>query len=331
MYKKIIPIIFCIAVIITQVSCVSKETVSKTDFYLNTTCTIEIQGMSKSEAEQIIDLAFKECARYEKLFSRTLDGSDIYSINNSKGQPIEVSPETIEVIDAGINQSKETYGTFDITMGKLTALWDFSSNNPKVPSQEDITSALSTVGYEKIKIEKNTVYLTDPNTWLDLGAVAKGYIADKLVVFLKEHGVNSGIINLGGNIATIGTKDNGSPWRIGIETPYSNKNEILGALDLKNQTVVTSGIYERYFEENNVKYHHVLSSKDGYPISTDIVSVSILSSTGNSIMCDLYSTTCLLLGKEKSIEFMADKENFEYCIVDTDGNVIVSDDFNLSE
>lgn len=336
MKKKLTPIIICLVVIcivliITQSDKLFKEPVSKTDFYLNTTCTIEIHDMNKKDAEELIDKAFGKCGYYEGLLSRTIKTSDIYKINHANGEAVTVDPETADVINEGLKKSKESNGSFDITVGKLTDLWNFSGENPKVPDKQDIEKALATVGYEKVHIHENQVQLTDKNTWLDLGAIAKGYIADRVSQYLISQGVTSGIVNLGGNIVTIGNKEDDTPWNIGLETPYTDKNEILGSIKLKDKTLVTSGIYERHFEENGKDYHHVLNPKTGYPYKTNIVSVSILSKLGNSSDCDGYSTVCLTLGKEKAIQFMKDKKDFEYCIVDTDGNITKSDGFNLIE
>lgn len=331
MYKKLFACLICTVLIITQVGCISKEPVSKTDFYLNTTCTIEIREMSKGDAEDLIDDAFAECGRYEGLFSRTIEGSDIYKINHANGEPVTVDPETSSVIAAGLEKCRESDGKFDITVGRLTALWDFSAAEPKVPSEAEIKEVLPTIGCDKVVLHENTAQLTDPDTWLDLGAIAKGYIADRLAEFLTDNGVKSGVVNLGGNIVTIGTKEDGSKWSIGLEAPYSERTEIIGSIKMENQTVVTSGTFERHFEENGKDYHHVLNPATGYPMDTDIVSVSILGDIGTSTQCDGYSTTCLLLGKEKAVEFMKDKEGFEYCITDTDGNITKSEGFDLIE
>lgn len=336
MKKKSTPIIICLVIIciiliITQADKFFKEPVSKTDFYLNTSCTIEIHGMSKNNASELIDKAFVKCGYYEGLLSRTIKSSDIYKLNHANGQKVTVDPETAEVLREGLKKSKESGGSFDITVGRLTDLWNFSGSNPKVPSKKAIKKAVSTIGYENVHIHENQVQLANKNTWIDLGAIAKGYIADRVSEYLIANGVKSGIVNLGGNIVTIGSKDGDKPWNIGLETPYSQRKDILGSIKLKNQTLVTSGVYERHFEENGKDYHHVLNPKTGYPYDTDIVSISILSKLGNSYACDGYSTVCLALGKEKAIKFMKDKKDFEYCIVDTDGNITKSSGFDLLE
>lgn len=331
MFKKLSVLLICTILIITQAGCISKEPVSKTDFYLNTVCSIEIREMDKSKAEELIDNAFVEIGRYEGLLSRTIAGTDIYKLNNAAGQQLTVSPETAEVMSIGYNISKDTNGLFDITVGQLTNLWNFSSESPKVPTSSDVKTAIETIGYKNLHLHETTASLKNPNTWIDLGAIAKGYIADRVSQYLVDNGVTCGIVDLGGNIVTIGTKEDGSKWNIGIEAPYSDRTEAIGGVPMENQTLVTSGTYERFFEEDGKKYHHILDPATGYPIDSDIVSVSILGDIGSSVYCDGYSTTCLLLGTDKAVDFMKDKKGFEYCILDTDGKIHKSEGFDLQQ
>lgn len=322
--------VICVTFVIPQTSCGLHEKVEDTGFYLDTTCTIEIDNMNKSKATALIDEAFKECRRYEQLFSRTIKGSDIYKINHAQGKPVKVAPETIELINDALSICKETDGLFDITVGQLTSLWNFSSENPKVPAQADIDKALSTVNYKNIIVKDDTVQLKNPDTWLELGAIAKGFIGDKLSMYLRDNGVTSGLINLGGNIITLGQADDGKgPWAIGIAAPYTHQQEVVGKVDMIDETLVTSGVYERYFEENNKKYHHVLNPKTGYPVKTDILGISIRGDENNSTWCDGYSTTCLLLGSKKAKEYMKEKKDFSYAIITTDGNISEGNNFNM--
>lgn len=321
-------IVILFFVIITQSCGVSNEVTKRTGFYLNTSCTIEIHQMDKDKAEKIITDTFNLCQEYENQMSRTIEGSDIRKVNTSDGSPVEVNKETLELIEKSLSISKATDGDFDITVGLLSDLWNFTGENPKVPDKASLDEALSSVGYGNIVVDGNKISIKNKRAHLDLGAVAKGYIADKLVEYMEENGVESGILNLGGNIVTIGKKQ-GKDWKIGIELPYSHQTDIIGRVEVADKTIVTSGVFERYFEENGVEYHHVIDPKTGYPKNTDVVLVSIMSDKGNSVYCDLYSTTCLLLGKEKAKEFMKDKKGFEYCIVDTDNNITTSSGFNL--
>lgn len=329
-------LLLTVFLIITQTGCGNKE-VSETEFCLNTVCTITVYGMPEDEAENIVKEAFEEIDRYESLLSKTVKGSDIYNINNSGGKPVEVSDDTVAVIESGLLMGDISNGSFDITVGTLTDLWNFTGDDPKVPAQEDIDEAVRHIDYENIEIDGNSVTLNDPDAAIDLGGVAKGYIADRIGEFLTEKGVSSAIINLGGNVAALGAKTDGSLWSIGIERPYSDRTEVMGAVEAQDATLVTSGIYERKFEENGVMYHHVLDVSTGYPAETDLESVTITAKIGNSAFCDGLSTTCLMLGKEKAQELVARLQQeypdmeLEAAFIDKNDNMVQTDGMKISQ
>lgn len=300
-WVKLLPaILITVLIIITQTGCGEKDPVSKSDFCLDTTCDIKIYDMKTGEASEILDGAFEEIDRYENLMSKTIEGSDVYKINHAQGQPVEVSKDTLKVIELGIEMGDLSGGMFDITIGKVSSLWNFTGDDPKVPEQADLTEALKTVNYKQIAIDDSAVSMKDPQAQLDLGGVAKGYIADRICDYLKNQGVEKAVINLGGNVAVLGEKAKDTPWNIAIERPYSDRTEMMGYVSVKDATVVTSGIYERKFEQDGVLYHHVLDPRSGYPVDTDLEAVTIRAARGNSGFCDGLSTVCLMLGRDKA-------------------------------
>ena len=354
--------------IITQTGCMSNDQnaaanqgVAKTGFYLDTVCTITIYGiedsdgrlaaMSDEELEKecylIITDAFKLCSEYENMLSKTREGSDIDRINKAGGVPVAVSDETIEVIKNGIRFGELSGGAFDITIGKATDLWDFHDDEEgghdggTIPDADDLENAVSHVNYKNINIVGNKVSLSDPETEINLGGIAKGFIADKVAEYLEGRGVVSAIVDLGGNIVALGgktsqlvvsvddagdTADKQAEFKVGIKDPAAEDGNLLGIVPCKNKTVVTSGTYERYFEKDGVKYHHILDVSTGYPVDTDVLSVTIISDRGNSADCDGLSTTCLALGMEKGMKLVRSLEGFEAVFVDTEGNVETSSD-----
>ena len=183
-------------------------------------------------------------------------------------------------------------------------MWNFTGEDPSVPPQEEIDAALPAVDYRNIHIDGNRVTLADPGAAIDLGGIAKGYIADKLAEVLMDKGVESAVINLGGNVETVGAKADGSSWTVGIERPYSGRTELMGKVSLDDGTLVTSGIYERNFEEDGVLYHHVLDPDTGYPAESDLEAVTIMAVRGNSAFCDGLSTVCLMLGKDEAMQLV---------------------------
>ncbi len=364
-----------LTLIITQTACASNSNsqenagVSKTSFHLDTICTITIYGIADADGSlaamtdeelnkdilQLITDAFKLCDNYEKLLSKTIEDSDIAKINAAGGEPVAVANETIEVLQKGIYYGELSGGVFDITIGKATDLWNFrdaedaetddESAASKVPDAGELAEAMKHVDYTKIKIDGNTVKLEDSDMEIDLGGIAKGYIADRVTAYLEGEGVVSAVVDLGGNIVTIGGKSDTlivaadeesgeaqTPFNVGIKDPQSETGELIGIVPAADKTIVTSGTYERYFIEDGVKYHHILNSETGYPTDTDVLSATIIADKGASVDCDGLSTTCLALGVDKALALIQSIDGVETIIVDSDGEIHTSsDDIGLTE
>ncbi len=317
--------------IIPQTGCGNEEPVSKTSYYLDTTCQIDIYGMEEEEAKAIIDDAFMLCADYELLLSKTKENSDIWKINHAKGKPVACDPDTIEVIQKGMYYGDLSNGKFDITIGKVTDLWDFHADEPKVPEQKKVRDCLAHVDYHMIRIDGSNVTLTDPEGQIDLGGIAKGYICDRVTEFLQSKNVTSGIVNLGGNIAVIGQKNGKEDFKVGIEKPFSDRSDVVGSVDACDMTFVTSGIYERCFEQDGKTYHHILDVNTGYPADSDIISVSIISSLGKSVDCDGLSTLCLTLGAEDATRLINSIDGVEAVFIDRDEKITSTKDSGFEE
>lgn len=319
--KKITLMLLCAGLIISQTGCGSEEPVSENQFLLDTICTITVDGMKKDEAEQVIARAFETCRDYENMLSKTVEGSDIYKLNHAGGKAVAVRDETLALLKKGIAYGRLSEGRFDITIGAVSELWDFSGENPKVPDAEQLKEAVSTVDYRQIEIEGNEVSLKKAKAQVDLGGIAKGYIADRLVEQMKREGAERAIISLGGNIAVIGEKAEGVPWNIGIERPYSDRREILGSVGLSDGTVATSGVYERCFEENGKLYHHVLDPKTGYPMEGELDAVAVKGQAGQSADCDAMGTICLMAGEKKGRQLLKEFPGLEAAFIDKSDNI----------
>ena len=295
---------------------------------LNTICSITVYSEENKDktSEELVNEAFDLCQTYEDTFSRTIEGSDIYNINNSGGAPVTVSDDTIEILETAKYFSELSDGAFDITTAPLSIRWDFEGENPSVPPDDEIQELLATVDYTKIKIDGNTVTLEAPVEAIDLGAIAKGYIADKLAEFLKDNGVTSAIISLGGNIYAIGeNSEEKRPFNLGVQDPQAEDGSILGYLQLSDKSLVTSGDYQRYFMQDGKRYHHILDPKTGYPAESGLSSVTIISDS--SVVGDALSTTCFVLGKDKGLELINSYDGVEAIFIDHDGNMYFSDGF----
>ena len=297
--------------------CGRREPISKTGFYFDTIITVTLYDSSKTaELEHCFALA----DTYEQYFSAERPDSDVSKINAAGGTPVSVHDETIELLQKGIDYSELSGGRFDITIGRLTDLWDFHAEHPAVPDETALREAVSTIDYRQIKISGNEVALQNPDAAIDLGGIAKGYIADRMKAYLKSEGITSGLINLGGNVLAIGEKPDGSSYRIAIQKPFGASGEGIAALEIKDDAVVSSGTYERYFTANGKQYHHILDASTGYPCENGLCSVSIICK--NSADADGLSTTCFLLGAEKGMELIESLDDTEAVFI-TDNNDIL--------
>lgn len=321
----------CAGIIITQTGCENQEPVEQTEFLLNTACVITVYDTKGKEAQAVIQAGFDCCRHYENLLSKTIEGSDIYRLNHAKGQPVAVSDPTLEVIKQGIRYGDLSEGMFDITIGAVSELWDFTNVNAPVPDEKKVRAAVKTVDYKQIKIQGNQVRLENPKAQVDLGGIAKGYIADRMTEVMERQGAKRAIINLGGNIVTIGEKEEGKPWNIGVERPYSDRTEILGSVEISDAAISTSGIYERFIKQNGRLYNHVLNPKTGYSIENSLDSVTILAEKGRSADCDALGTICLMLGEEKGGTLLEGMEGVQGVFVDQDENLKTINGMKIKE
>lgn len=293
---------------------------TRTGFYLNTVVSITLYD--RPGEDPLFDEAMSLIGEYDSLLSKTAEGSDIYRINHAEGSPVEVDVRTAELLSIALSYASLSDGLVDPTIGTLSDLWSFGDTNEGiVPSREDIEEALSHIDYTKVKLSGNTVTLLDPKARLDLGFIAKGYIADKLKEFLTKNGVENGIINLGGNVLTIGTKPDGSDYHIGVQKPFAETGTALTTLTVRDRSLVSSGNYERYFEKDGILYHHILSTRDGYPVNSGLNGVTIISE--NSVDGDALSTLCFILGYEKGRKLIDSLPDTEAVFISDAGELII--------
>ncbi len=305
---RIIILVVLMAIIIAIAFLMGKRSkpISGDGYYFDTYVNLTVYNQKDAK---YLDECLKMCERYEKLLSRTLEGSDIWNVNNAGGEAVSVDPETYYLIERALEFCKETDGAVDITIAPLVDTWGFNHKEEareNKPSDEEINEALDKVNYKNvILLDNNMIKLEGEGTKIDLGFIAKGYIADKLKEYLVSNNVKSAIISLGGNIVVIGSKPDGNDYNIGIKDP-GNYGDIIQSLKVSDKSVVTSGTYERYVEYSGVKYHHILDTKTGYPVDNGVQSVTIVSDS--SLEGDALSTICLILGEEDAKKIL-DKYN----------------------
>ncbi|MDW7668833.1 MAG: FAD:protein FMN transferase [Bacillota bacterium] len=327
---KIIIVLLLLSMILIITGCKDKESevinnakISSSEFLLDTHVNITLYG---TEDESLFPKIFEEIERLENILSVHVEGSDLDLLKDNAGiKPVKVSEDTIKIIEKSLKYSELTGGLFDVTSGPLIELWGIGSGAEKIPTQDEITEAIRLIDYRKIKIDKDqgTIFLEDKGMIADLGAIAKGYIADRVEEKLYDLGVESAIINLGGNVQLIGDKPDGSLFRIGIQDPDEARGGNIGVYSGKDVTIVSSGDYERYFIKDGVRYHHILNPFTGFPVETEIKSVSII--TDESFEADALSTSVLLSGWDKGISMVESLENVEAIFINKDHEVYVTD------
>ena len=298
----------------------SEDKVSVTGFYFDTVITVTLYNTTQQVADEILVL----CKNYENLFSKTVEGSDVWRINHAAGQPVKVSQDTLNILEITNRFSLLSDGAFDITVAPIVALWDFTGGSQKMPDAETVAKLLPLVGYDRIKIDGDMVTLPEGMA-IDFGGIAKGYIADRIAEYCRGNGVNSAIINLGGNVIVLGEKPNGDPWKVGVQNPQADTGTSIAAVSIRNKSVVTSGIYERGFTVNGVRYHHLFDPKTGWPAQNELASVTIISDS--SADGDALSTSCFVLGLEKGMALVESLEGIEAVFITRDNEIITSSGF----
>ncbi len=310
-----------IAVLLFSLSCRAQQLYefTATKYLMGTKFDITAVNPSIDSMKRAMYYSLKEVERIQGVMSSTIDTSEVYKINTHAGiNPVRVSYETYSIIERSINYSEKYGGIFDITIGCITELWGFNSDNPviKIPPQSAIDSLVKLVGYEKIVLNPGdtTVYLPEKGMKIDLGGIAKGYAIDRAAEIMKKNGMSDFFINGGGDIRVCGSKTETEKWSIGIEHPRE-KNAIIASLEVKDLSVGTSGDYERYAIINGVRYHHIFNVKTGYPSMTSESATAIAPTTEEAVVL---SKILFINGAEK---YFKDTENVPGVIVDMNGKV----------
>ena len=323
-------------------STTGNQPISISSIKLNTAVQITIYD---SQDKALLNDCLALCDKYELIFSRTNEKSELYKLNHRKDvsdgdfgtdgpttpYPVSgtadtwhISEDLAALLSEGLDITRESDGAFDIAIAPLTSLWDFTAEDPRVPDDAAIQKALPLCSSDGVTIDGQDITLPSDDIQFDVGAIAKGYIADRLKDFLMKKGVKSAIINLGGNVLCIGSKPDGTPFKIGIQKPFADRNETEAVMDITGKSVVSSGIYERCFKQDGKLYHHILNPQTGYPYDNGLISVTIISD--QSVDGDALSTTCFALGLEDGLKF-AEKKGVQAVFITEDYELHYTDGF----
>ncbi len=306
-----------------------------TDFYFDTFVTITItdNSISYNEKQKLVKEVFDKCKQYEEIFSSTLVEGELYTINSSNDSSFTISKDLHNIIEESLNIYALTNGSFDIRLGSICSLWDFKQAH--IPDEAVILNELDNIRNSEILLNDNKLLFKNTNIKpdLNLGGIAKGYISDRIKEYLVSKGVKNAIINLGGNILLIGGKKSSSGnddfYNIGITLPFTTSGEAIAYVKAKDISIVTSGIYERYFKEDNTIYHHIIDPSNGYPVKNNLYSVTIIAS--DSTTADALSTSIFVLGLDEGMKLINSIDDV-YAVFVTDTNeVIVSEGLSIND
>ncbi|MGX7031227.1 FAD:protein FMN transferase [Vagococcus zengguangii] len=316
---------------------INKEAYSEQQYLMGTYVRVQIYDDGK---EAVLKKAFdrvKDLADIVTVNEPDAADSEVEEINRQAGiKPVKVREDVYNLIEKAYDYTEDSDGGFDFTIGPITNLWRIGFDDARKPSQTEIDEKLKLVDYHKVKLnkEEQTVYLEEKGMQLDLGAIAKGFIADEVVKVLKDNGVTTAIVDLGGNVYVLGKSPNkkDGEWTVGIQDPDKQRNQIVGSTTASNRSLVTSGIYERFLEVDGVKYHHLFNAKTGYPFDNEIAGVSIISD--KSVDGDGLSTVVFSMGLEKGLDYVNGRDDIEAVFITKDHKVYISEglkgNFNMN-
>ena len=281
------------------------------------------------ESTRAVYDAEEEVRRLDALLSRTSGSSEVSMLNGAGGEMVPVGAEICTLIQTAGDFTEATGGAFDITIAPVVSAWGFTTDSYQVPDREALQTLLESVGMEHVHLSGGSARL-DPGTMIDLGGIAKGYTADRVAEIFQEHAVPRGKVELGGNILVIGDKPDGTAWRVGVQDPKhpDEADGLVCVLNLTDAFAVTSGSYQRYFEQDGKRYHHIIDPATGCPADSGLTSVTVVadSARGNGTMCDALSTALFVMGEDKALDFWrSGVYDFQLVLVTEDGRVVVTE------
>lgn len=316
MKKKFALLIACAFVFCA--GCSGNTSVTNTSFVMDTFFSQSYYG-DKSIAEENVGIV----SQIETEMSKTLEGSDIYSLNQQGSY--KVGSETLDVIRTALEIAEKTDGAFNPALNPVIELWGIGERDTDiVPAQDEIDALLPLTGYGDVTIDPDGTVRLIKGAGLDLGGIAKGYALDKTAENMRQNGVSSALINLGGSIAAVGTKPDGKKYKIGVRDPMGGENDYIATVELKDIFTSTSGVYEKYFMKDGVRYHHIIDSNTGRPAESGLFTVMIVSESG--ILSDAYSTALFVMGAEKGLKF-ANENGIDALFVTDDKKIMMTDGF----
>ncbi|NMA68112.1 MAG: FAD:protein FMN transferase [Desulfitobacterium sp.] len=299
------------------------------DFAMGTVITQKVYGVN---VQEIMEEVMEELANLEALLTFNAPGGDVNKLNENAGKnSVELNPHTIAILNKSQEVAEVSGGAFDVTVGPLVKAWGIGTEQPQLLEESDLEELLPLINYRDLIIEGNKAFLKNEGQMVDLGGIAKGYAGDIAAEIYRSHGIDSAFINLGGNVVTIGSKPDGSPWAVGINDPRSpiaekmsnNRDYHVGAVTVVNKSVVTAGDDQRYFLYEGERFHHILDPHTGYPAQSDLMSVTLITET--SLEADALDTAAYILGLEQGMEMLKKYGSVEAVFITKDKKIYVTE------
>jgi len=320
--------LFLLVLSLALTACSRYKTFQKTESIMGTNVTITVVARTASDGGSAIDAGMEEVRRFDRMMSLYKEDSEVTKVNMAAGKhPVSVSPELIDAVEAAARASEITGGAFDITVGPLVVLWQMRLKDGNVPTAREIANVKNLVNYRNIIIDRkaSTLFLKKPGMIMDLGGM-KGYIADRVRDLFKKRGIDNALIALAGDIWAIGHREDGKPWKIGVQHPR-DRDKTMSVLDLSDKYVATSGDYERFVIWEKKRYHHIIDPRTGMP-STGVISATLVGDRGEVI--DPLAKAPFILGADQGIKLVK-KAGAEAIVVDEQGQVFMTEGLRKME
>lgn len=309
--------LLCIVLLLLLTGCSASEPCRRELMAMDTFMTLSVYAQSPAAGEALLEEAAGEIRRLEGLLSVTDPGSEIYQVNH--GGAVSLSEPVRELLEKALELCRETGGALDVTVYPAVRAWGFTTGEYRVPEEAELSALVERVDYGRVSLDGDRLALPE-GVELDLGSVGKGWTGDRLTALFREAGVSSAIMELGGNVQALGTKPDGAPWRVAVQAPGGG---YAGVLEIADKAVVTSGGYQRYFEQDGEIYWHIIDPAQGRPARSGLQSVTIVADEGT--LCDGLSTALFVMGREEALDFWRTRNDFECVLISEDNTVAITE------
>ncbi len=309
--------LLCIVLLLLLTGCSASEPCRRELMAMDTFMTLSVYAQSPAAGEALLEEAAGEIRRLEGLLSVTDPGSEIYQVNH--GGAVSLSEPVRELLEKALELCRETGGALDVTVYPAVRAWGFTTGEYRVPEEAELSALVERVDYGRVSLDGDRLALPE-GVELDLGSVGKGWTGDRLTALFREAGVSSAIMELGGNVQALGTKPDGAPWRVAVQAPGGG---YAGVLEIADKAVVTSGGYQRYFEQDGETYIHIIDPATGRPARTGLASVTIVADSG--LQGDGLSTALFVMGREKAEAFWRGNPEFDFILLGEDGTAAITE------